>query len=50
VISTKFSTEELRRVARVELNRRAALRMLAIANALEGLPRAEAAPNERLPT
>ena len=35
--------EELRRRARREPNRRAALRMLAIANALEGLSRAEAA-------
>jgi transposase len=35
--------EALRRQARREPNRRAALRMLAIANALEGLSRAEAA-------
>jgi transposase len=35
--------EALRRRARQEANRRAALRMLAIANALEGMSRAEAA-------
>src|SRR6478609_10740424 len=35
--------EALRRHARHEVNRRAALRMLAIANALEGMSRAEAA-------
>jgi transposase len=35
--------EALRRQARQEANRRAALRMLAIANALEGMSRAEAA-------
>jgi hypothetical protein len=35
--------EALRRRARHEPNRRAALRMLAIANALEGVSRAEAA-------
>src|SRR5215212_6775830 len=35
--------EALRRQARQEANRRAALRMLAIANALEGMTRAEAA-------
>ena len=35
--------EALRRHARHEANRRAALRMLAIANALEGMSRAEAA-------
>src|SRR4028119_1101564 len=35
--------EALRRQARGEPNRRAALRMLAIANALEGMSRAEAA-------
>ncbi|MBX6328934.1 MAG: hypothetical protein IRY89_10185 [Pseudolabrys sp.] len=34
---------ELRRLARAEANRRASLRMLAVANALEGLARAEAA-------
>src|SRR5215218_9106514 len=35
--------EALRRQARQEANRRAALRMLALANALEGMSRAEAA-------
>ena len=35
--------EALRRQARQEANRRAALRMLAIADALEGMSRAEAA-------
>jgi transposase len=34
---------ELRRLARREPDRRAAMRLLAVANALEGLPRAEAA-------
>jgi transposase len=38
-----LSAGELRRQARREPNRRAALRMLAIAGALEGLSRAEAA-------
>ena len=38
-----LGAEALRRKARHEPNRRAALRMLAIANALEGLSRAEAA-------
>ena len=38
-----LAPEALRRHARHEPNRRAALRMLAIANALEGLSRAEAA-------
>jgi transposase len=42
-ICTEFSAEELRRKARQEANRRASLRMLAIANALEGLERSEAA-------
>jgi putative transposase len=37
------SAEELRRLARHEPDRRAAMRLLAIANALEGLSRAEAA-------
>ncbi len=37
------TAEALRRQARHEPNRRAALRMLAIANALEGMSRAEAA-------
>ena len=38
-----LTAEALRRHARGEPNRRAALRMLAIANALEGMSRAEAA-------
>jgi hypothetical protein len=38
-----LTPEALRRHARHEANRRAALRMLAIANALEGMSRAEAA-------
>jgi len=38
-----LTAEALRRQARHEPNRRAALRMLAIANALEGMSRAEAA-------
>ena len=42
-IRDDLAPAELRRRARRELNRRAALRMLAIANALEGLSRAEAA-------
>ena len=42
VISTEYSAQELRGLARAEVNRRAALRMLAIANALDGLARAEA--------
>lgn len=42
-ICSTVSAPELRRLARVEANRRASLRMLAIANALEGLARAEAA-------
>jgi transposase len=37
------SADELRRLARHEPDRRAAMRLLAIANALEGLARAEAA-------
>ena len=37
------SADELRRLARHEPDRRAAMRLLAIANALEGLPRSEAA-------
>jgi transposase len=37
------SAEELRRLARHEPDRRAAMRLLAIANALDGLSRAEAA-------
>lgn len=43
VIRDDLPPEALRRRARHEPNRRAALRMLAIANALEGLSRAEAA-------
>ena len=42
-ICTEFSADELRRKARGEENRRAALRMLAIANALDGFDRDEAA-------
>ena len=43
MICTEFSAAELRGLSRLEPDRQAALRMLAIANALEGLPRAEAA-------
>ena len=42
-ISSTLSSGELRRLSRNEPNRRAALRMLAIANALEGMERKEAA-------
>ena len=42
-IRDELRPEALRRHARHEANRRAALRMLAIANALEGMSRAEAA-------
>jgi transposase len=42
-ICSTLSAQELRRLARGGSNRRASLRMLAIANALEGLARAEAA-------
>jgi transposase len=42
-IRDDLTAAELRRQARCEPNRRAALRMLAIANALEGMRRAEAA-------
>src|SRR5687768_15768735 len=42
-IRDELTPKTLRRHARHEANRRAALRMLAIANALEGLSRAEAA-------
>jgi transposase len=42
-IRDELKPEALRRHARHEPNRRAALRMLAIANALEGMSRAEAA-------
>jgi hypothetical protein len=37
-----LTPEALRRQARHEANRRAALRMLAVANALEGMSRGEA--------
>jgi transposase len=43
VIRQDRSAEELRRLARRERDRRAAMRLLAIANALEGMSRAEAA-------
>jgi transposase len=42
-IRQDLSATELRRLARLEPARRAAMRLLAIANALEGLTRAEAA-------
>jgi transposase len=42
-IRQDLSAEELRRLARREPDRRAAMRLLAIANALDGLSRAEAA-------
>ena len=42
-IRQDLSAQELRRLARREPDRRAAMRLLAIANALEGLSRAEAA-------
>ena len=42
-IRDELTPEALRRRARHEPNRRAALRMLAVANALEGMSRAEAA-------
>jgi transposase len=42
-IRQDLSPAELRRLARVEPDRRAAMRILAIANALEGLSRGEAA-------
>src|SRR5687768_18514565 len=42
-IRDELTPKTLRRHARHEANRRAALRMLAIANALEGMSRAEAA-------
>jgi transposase len=42
-IRDELTPEALRRHARHEPNRRAALRMLAVANALEGMSRAEAA-------
>ena len=43
MICTEFSAGQLRRRAKREGSRRASLRMLAIANALDGLERAEAA-------
>jgi transposase len=43
VIRDDLAPRELRRRARYEPNRRAALRLLAIANALDGMSRAEAA-------
>lgn len=42
-ILTKWSSDELRALARKEGDRRAAMRMLAIANELDGYERAEAA-------
>jgi transposase len=42
-IRQDLSSDELRRLARHEPDRRAAMRLLAIANALEGMSRAEAA-------
>jgi transposase len=42
-ICEDLSSTELRRLARFEPDRRAAMRLLAIANALEGMSRAEAA-------
>ena len=42
-ICTEFSGSELRQMARSEGNGRTAMRMLAIANALDGFDRAEAA-------
>jgi transposase len=43
MICTEHSAAELRRLARQEPDRRAAMRQFAIAGALEGLPRPEAA-------
>jgi transposase len=42
-IRDDFSAEEIRRLARKERQRRPAMRMLAVANALDGMSRAEAA-------
>jgi len=42
-ISTRLSADELRALAREEGDRRAAMRMLAIANELDGYEREEAA-------
>ena len=42
-IRQDLSAAELRRLARLETDRRAAMRLLAIADALEGMSRAEAA-------
>lgn len=43
LICTACSSDELRRVARHEEDRRAAMRMLAVAAAIDGMPRPEAA-------
>ena len=43
LICTAYSSDELRRIARHEEDRRAAMRMLAIAAAIDGMPRPEAA-------
>lgn len=43
LICTPYSSDELRHAARHEENRRAAMRMLAIAAAIDGMPRPEAA-------
>ena len=43
LICTAYSSDELRRIARHEEDRRAAMRMPAIAAAIDGMPRPEAA-------
>ncbi len=43
LICTELSTDEMRGKGRAEVDRRAAMRMLAIANALEGMSRSEVA-------
>lgn len=43
LICTEFSAQELRHLSRGEKNRRAAMRMLGIANAIDGFKRGEAA-------
>ena len=43
LICTAYASDELRRVARHEEDRRAAMRILAIAAAIDGMPRPEAA-------
>lgn len=43
LICTAYSSDELRRAARHEEDRRAAMRILAIAAAIDGMPRPEAA-------